>query len=214
MLHPIAPLLIRPGRSAACLIAGGALLWLMGGPGEPGASAVPDPAARHGIARAAFDHLSGLRSLTEKITEAAAADRRIVLEADLKRARTALGADMIALREAVAPGEEEIALRDTLAALAPYQAAWTDARSRMRSGDPDGAHRALTRAAPLGDRAAGALAALGHAMDDGNVAAERMVSAAERRHRLRNAGLALLAAGILLLWAGRPQHAELEMKRA
>lgn len=204
MPHPLTPLLVNSGRSTICLIAAGALLWIIGGPGNSGRVAL-DPIARHDAARAAIDHLADLRTLTERLGTEPASDP--AFDTDLKRARRALGADMIALRETVEGSAEQQALGDALAGLARYQAAWTDGRDQVRSGDPVGARQALDGAVPLADRAAVAVASLSHVIDDGNALALAARSAIERAHQIRIAGLALLTAGALLLWAGRRQEA-------
>jgi hypothetical protein len=114
-----------------------------------------------------------------------------------------LGADMIALREMTFAGDEETALKQALAALALYQTAWTEARVLAQSSDAEAARRAGFAAGPLGDLAATTLASLAHAVDQGNEAAERARLSAERNGRFRNAGMALLAAGLLLLCVTR-----------
>jgi hypothetical protein len=205
MLRPPACLFVKPVRSAACLIAGGAFLCLMGGLAAPGSTTIAEPAVRHAAARQASEHLDSLRSLTIGLARGTGADIRL--------ARAALGADMIALRELAVPGEETTALGDTLATLALYQAAWGDARDWARSGDPDGARQALDAAIPLADHAEAALASLGHVIDAGNVVAEDARRTAERDRRLRYAGVALLVAGALLLWVGQPETLPLKAGR-
>ncbi|MDB5359591.1 MAG: hypothetical protein JWO51_888 [Rhodospirillales bacterium] len=207
MLHPPTALLVRPRRLTACLAGAGALLVLAGGLDARGsvADADADPALRHGTARQAMDHLDGLRAVTLRLGQPATDPARPPVGQDLKHARTALGADMIALRELARPGEEEAALRGALAALALYQTAWTDLRDRIQSDDAAGADQARAVAGPLGVRAASALASLGHAIDDGNVAAGMARASCDRAARYWNAGLALVAAGLLLLAAARLQ---------
>lgn len=202
MPHFLSALLVRPARATACLVGAGALLLLVGGIDSRGDAAGSDPALRHETALRAVDHLDTLRSLTLHLGEPG-----LVLGQDLKRARAALGADMIALREFARSGDEEAALRGTLAALALYQTAWTDARDRVRSDDAEGVGEALAAAMPLGVQATAALASLGHAMDDGNLAATRARAADDRAARLWNAGLALVAAGMLLFATARFQDA-------
>jgi hypothetical protein len=205
MLHSPSALLVQPGRLTACLVGAGALLLLLGGIDARGSVADADPALRHGTARQAMDHLDGLRAVTLRLGEPASDPVRPPVGQDLKHARTALGADMIALRELARPGEEEAALRGALAALALYQTAWTDLRDRVQSDDAVGADRARAVAGPLGARAASALASLGHAIDDGTVAAGIARASSDRAARYWNAGLALVAAGLLLLAAARLQ---------
>jgi hypothetical protein len=203
MPHPLSTFLVRPGRATACLAGAGALLLLLGGIEGRGDAAGADPALRHGMARRAMDHLDGLEALTSRLGEPATPDGHLARDQDLKRARVALGADMIALRELARPGDEEAILRGTLAALALYQTAWMDARDRVRSNDTDGPGEALAAAIPLGSQAAAALASLGHALDDGDLAATQARAAADRAGRLWNAGLALAAAGMLLFAVAR-----------
>jgi len=199
MPHPLSALLARPARATACLVGAGALLLLLGGIDGRGNATDADPAPRHETAVRAMDHLDALRNLASHVGDPAAPD--------LKRARAALGTDMIALRELARPGDEDAALRGTLAALALYQTAWTDARDRVRSNDADGAEQALTAASPLGLQAATALASLGHAMDDDDLAAAEARAADDRAGCLWNAGLALVAAGMLLFATARFQEA-------
>ncbi len=191
MPHPLATLLARPGRATACLVGAGALLLLLGGIEGRSDAADADPSRRHETTARAMDHLDALEGLVSHLGDAATPD--------LKRARGMLGTDMIALRELARPGDEDAALRVTLAALARYQTAWIDARDRLRSNDPDGAGEALAAAAPLGVQATAALASLGHAMDDGDLAAAKAQAAEHRAGCLWNAGLALVAAGMLLV---------------
>ncbi len=204
---------VKPIRAAACLIGGGAFLCLMGGLAGPGSAAVAEPAARHSIARQASEHLDSLRALTTGLAHGFDAESRRALDADIKQARAALGADMIALRELTVPGEETTGLTDTLATLALYRAAWSGARDRARAGDADGVQQALDAAAPLADHAEAALASLGHVIDTGNFVAEAAGRAAEQDLRVVYAGLALLVAGTLLLWAGQPQTRPLKVGR-
>jgi len=199
MSHPLAALLRRPGRATACLVGAGATLLLLGGIGGRSHAADTDPALRHQTAVRAVDHLEALRSLTSHLSDPAVPD--------LKRARAALGMDMIALRELAQPGDETAALRATLAALALYQTAWMDARDRVRSNDTADIGRALAAAAPLGVQATAALASLGHAMDDGDLAAARARAVDDRAGCLWNAGLALVAAGMLLFAIARFEDA-------
>jgi hypothetical protein len=205
MPHPLSAILARPGRAIAGLVGAGALLLLLGGIDGRSDAADADPALRHAVARRAMDHLDGLKALASRLGAPAAPDGRLALDQDLKRARMALGADMIALRELARPGDEEATLRGTLAALALYQTAWMDARDRVRSNDADGIGEALAAASPLGSRATTALASLGHAVDAGNLAATQARAAADRAGRLWNAGLALVAAGMLLFAVARFQ---------
>jgi hypothetical protein len=202
MPHFLSALLVRPARATACLVGAGALLLLVGGVDSRGDAADADPALRHETAVRAINHLDALRGLTLHLGELGPA-----LDQGLKQARGALGAEMIALRELARPGDEEAAVRGTLAVLALYQTAWIDARDRARSGDAEGAGEALAAAMPLGVQATAALASLGHIMDDGNLATIRARAADDRAGRLWNAGLALVAAGMLLFAAARLQGA-------
>jgi hypothetical protein len=153
MPHILSALLVRPARATACLVGAGALLLLLGGIDGRGDAADADPALRHETALRAVDHLDALRGLTLHLGEPG-----LALDQDLKQARATLGGDMIALRELARSGDEEATLRGTLAALALYQTAWTDARDRARSDDAEGAGEALAAAMPLGIQATAALA--------------------------------------------------------
>lgn len=199
MPHPLSALLLRPARATACLMGAGAVLLLLGSIDGRGHAVGAGPALRHETALRAMDDLDALRNLASHLGDPAAPD--------LKRARGTLGTDMIALRELARPGDEEAALRGTLAALALYQTAWMDARDRVRSNDADGTGQALAAATPLGIQATAALASLGHAMDDGNLAAAEAQAADDRAGCLWNAGLALVAAGMLLFATARFQEA-------
>jgi hypothetical protein len=202
MPHFLSALLVRPARATACLVGAGALLLLVGGIDSRSDAADADPALRHETALRAVVHLDALRSLTLRLGEAG-----LAVEQDLKQARATLGADMIALRELARPGDEETAVRGTLAVLALYQTAWIDAHDRARSGDAEGAGETLVAAMPLGVQATAALASLGHVLDDGDLATIRARAADDRAGRLWNAGLALVAAGMLLFAAARLQGA-------
>ena len=190
--------LVRSGRAAACLAAG-ALLLLFGSLNGRGDAASAEPMVRHDTARRAVEDLDRLTRLAARLGEPVTSDARLVLDRDLKQARSALGADMIALRELVQPGDEVAALHATLAAEASYQAAWIEARDEVRQQGVAGAAQALVAVAPLGNQAMAALASLGHCIDDGNRAAMLTQAAAARADRFHNAGLALVIAGALLL---------------
>jgi hypothetical protein len=207
MPHPISALLVRPARATACLVGAGALLLVLGGIDGHSDAADADPMLRHGTALRAMDHLDALRGVVLHLGEPAGPDVRFALDQDLKRARATLGADMIALRALARPGDEEATIRGTLAALALYQTAWMDARDQVRSDDAGGTGEALAAATPLGIQATAALASRGHAMDDGNLAVTQARAAGDRAGRLWNAGLALVAAGMLLFAAARFQDA-------
>ena len=210
MPHPLSAILARPGRAIAGLVGAGALLLLLGGIDGRGDAADADPVLRHAVAGRAMDHLDGLKALASRLGQPATPDGRLALDQDLKHARLALGADMIALRELARPGDEEATLQGTLAALALYQTAWMDARDRVRSNDAGGNAEALAAASSLGSGATTALASLGHALDVGNLAATQARAAADRAGRLWNAGLALVAAGMLLFAVARFQSATVE----
>lgn len=207
MPHPLSAILARPGRAIAGLVGAGALLLLLGGVDGRGDAAGADPALRHAVVRRAMDHLDEFKALASRPGAPVTPGGRLALDHDLKHARVALGADMIALRELARPGDEEATVRGTLAALALYQTAWMDARDRVRSNDADGIDEALAAASSLGSRATTALASLGHAVDAGNLAATQARAAADRAGRLWNAGLALVAAGMLLFAVARFQGA-------
>jgi len=202
MPHRMTAFLVRPSRAAACLAVGASLL-LLAGFSDSSDAANAEPLVRHDTARRAIDDLDGLTRLTARLGEPATADARLILDQDLKQARAALGADMIALRELVQPGDEEAALRAALAVEASYQAAWLEARDRVRADGIGSAAQALAAAAPLGVKAIAALASLGHSMDDGNKAAMLMRATVERAGRFWNAGLALVIAGALLFGLAR-----------
>jgi len=202
MPHRMTASFVCPGRAAACVVAG-ALLLLLGGFNGRSDAAGAEPMVRHDAARRAIQDLDRLTHLAVRLGEPATEDAWLVLNRDLKQARAALGADMIALRELVRPGDEEATLRAALAAEASYQAAWLEARDQARAAGVEDAARALDAAGPLADRATAALASLGHSLDEGDRAAMLTQATAERAGRFWNAGLALVMAGALLFGLAR-----------
>jgi hypothetical protein len=202
MPYRIAASFVSPGQATTCLAAG-SLLLLLGSFNGRSDAARSEPMVRHDTVRLAIADLDGLTQLTAQLGRPAAPDAKLLLDRDIKQARAALGADMIALRELVQTGEEEASLRTALAAEAMYQAAWIEARDEVRAESIAGAGEALAAAAPFGDRATAALASLGHSMDQGDRTAMLAQATLERTDRFWNAGFALVAAGTLLFGLAR-----------